>query len=77
MKIKVSLKDPDGFWDSVTDAVSAGVCAIPAISEREKEMMIENRRDAAFDALSAWVEYNECIEIEFDTDAKTATVLKP
>jgi len=75
MKIKVSLKDPDGFFESVTEAVEKEVNAM-LLSEDEKDSIIEDRRETVFETLSKWVEYQECIEIEFDTEAKTATVIE-
>ena len=76
MKIRITLKDPDGFWDAVTDAVESEVSEITGISEDEKEELTESRRDDAFDLLSKWVEYKEYVIIEFDTESQTATVIE-
>ncbi len=76
MKIRVTLKDPDGFWDAVTEAVETAVFDIGGLAEDEVEALVETRRDDAFKQISPWVEYKEYVVIVFDTEAKTATVIK-
>lgn len=75
MKFKVTLKDPDGFYDGITDAVEESLSSNSFMSERESEAAQEARRDTIKDAIEKWVEYGEYITIEFDTEAKTATVV--
>lgn len=74
MKFQVNLKDPDGFWEGVTDAVEQ-VLPEP-ISDNELESLTDSRRADVFKQLSTWVRWNEYIVIEFDTESKTATVIK-
>ena len=75
MKIQVALKDPDGFYDCIRIAVEREIKDIPGLTESEKESMEESRIESTFEAISTWVEYQEGITIEFDTESKTATVL--
>ena len=75
MKIVVTLKDPDGFYDCVEDAVRQAVNAIEALDPDEREGVLESRLESAWDKLEKFVEYKEYVRIEFDTDAGTATVL--
>ena len=74
MKINVYLKDPDGFSESIDDAVKADVKAL-GLPADEAKALIEVRRQKASDALMKWVEYGEYVAIDFDTDAGTATVV--
>jgi len=76
VKIRIQLKDPDGFWDAVTEAVESNIGEIEGLSTDETESLVESRREEAFELISPWVEYNEYIVIEFDTEAQTATVIK-
>jgi len=75
MKIRVYLKDPDGFSDGLKDSVEKELKAVPGLSDRERELLFEARRDLAGEVLGRWVEYGEYVWLEFDTEAKTATVL--
>lgn len=44
-------------------------CALFGVSEINKETVEES--------ISKWIKYGEYIKVEFDTDAGTATVLRP
>lgn len=76
MKISITLKDPDGFYESVREAVENEVAKLSGLSEDEKDELIESRKESVFEDLGKWVEYNEYVTIEFDTEAQTATVIK-
>lgn len=76
MKIKITLKDPDGFYEAIRDAAVASLAAIAGISDEERETLEENRQGEISESLSKWVEYGEYIRLEFDTEAQTATVIK-
>jgi hypothetical protein len=73
MKINVMLKDPDGVYDSIEQAVEA---SLPdGLSAREKAALAEARREETSEALRKWIEHGEYVSIEFDTEAMTATVV--
>jgi hypothetical protein len=77
MKVKVYLKDPDGFLDGVKDSVRKLVGDLGGkLTSEEKDIIVERRSQEALEFMSQWVEYDECVLLEFDTDAKTATVVK-
>jgi len=76
MKFKITMKDPDGVYNSITDAAVASIAAIEGLSEDERETLEEGRRDEINDAASPWVKYGEYLTVEIDTDAGTATVCK-
>lgn len=73
MKFKITMKDPDGVYDSVQDAVKQSVDALE-LSEEEKEAVLEKRIDSVNSAIGKWFEYGEYLTVEVDTDTMTATV---
>jgi len=75
MKIRVTLKDPDTMPDSVQEAFSRAPYP-DGLSEVEWEQIRGDRAAAVqSDITSRWMPYAEYLVVEFDTDAKTATVL--
>ena len=76
MKITVSFKDPDAVYEAVDEAVRKEVKAIKDIDEYEREGLIEKRSEQVRKKLSKWFEFGEYVEVEIDTDADTATVLR-
>ena len=76
MKIRITLKDPDGFYDAIGDAIKDSIRPIEGLSDDEKDALEETRREEVNESLSDWVEYNEYVTIEFDTEEQTATVIK-
>lgn len=75
MKIQITLKDPDGVWNCVADSVSKEVDAIKGVGFFERAAVAESRHGKVMRELETWINDGEYITIEFDTDAKTATVL--
>jgi len=75
MKIKVYLKDPDAFSEAVDEAVRASLADL-GLDADEVEPLVERRRDKVWSVLRRWVEDQEYLDVEFDTDAGTATVVE-
>lgn len=75
MKFTVTLKDPDGFHECAMDAAKDAAKAIEGIDEDERESVTETRAEKLRKFMERWVEYGEYVDIEFDTDANTATVV--
>lgn len=75
MLIRVTLKDPDGFYESVNDAVKESLDEIDGLVD-EKKKLFEARLEKVWTALEPWVEYQEYVTLEFDTDKGTAEVMK-
>jgi hypothetical protein len=75
MKIRVTLKDPDTMLDSVDEAVKR--LPKPAdVSASEWAYIREQRGLEAKEHISdRWMRYGEYLDVEFDTEAGTATVL--
>jgi hypothetical protein len=82
VKIKLTLKDPDGVYDSVDEAARRVVAGIEAGAGKDaaefldKEELEETAREGINKAIKPWVEYGEYVSIEVDTEAGTAIVLK-
>jgi len=74
MKFKIQMKDPDGVYDAITDAMKDTLRSIEGITDDERESLEESRREKIEAAVGKWFEYNEYVTIEIDTDAGTATV---
>jgi len=75
MKIRAKFKDPDTMQDAVDDAVKH-LPKPDGVSDEEWEGIRSDRADEAKDAIAnQFMEYGEYLDVEFDTDAKTATVL--
>lgn len=75
MKVRVTLKDPDTMQDAVDDAFKR--LPVPdGVSPEEFAAIREERANAAKSEISdAWMAWGEYLVVEFDLDAKTATVL--
>ena len=75
MIINITLKDPDGIYDSIREAAEEQVKAIKGLDSGEKSALIEKRHTQIDKDLEPWIEYSEYVRLEIDTEAKTATVI--
>ncbi len=73
MKVEVYLKDPDGFSESVDEAVRKSLTDL-GLDDDELEPLIKRRTEKVWAQLRKWVESQEYVGITFDVDAGTATV---
>lgn len=62
MKFRITMKDPDGVFESIEDAVKADL----PDRHYEYEQMIK-----------PWFRFSEYITVEIDTEAKTCVVVPP
>jgi hypothetical protein len=76
MKIRVNFKAPDEFYDAIEEGVRASLADMKITDSREIEALSDVRRERIGDALKPCVEYGECMAVEFDLDAGTATVIR-
>jgi O-succinylbenzoate synthase len=74
-KVRVTLKDPDGVYDSIREAAKESVAEIKGLGEDERESLVEARSSTISDAIKAWVEHGEYVTVEFDTVTKKARVV--
>ena len=75
MKFKITMKDPDGYWDCVQDAAKEMAEKVTGIDEDEKEALIESKKEKIGNLLNKWFEYSEYLTVEVDTDAGTCVVV--
>jgi hypothetical protein len=70
---RVTLKDPDGFYEGIRDAVAESVADVE--DDEEREALEEVRRKKFETALEKWVDYSEYVTLEFDLTNGTARVV--
>jgi len=73
MKVRLFLKDPDGVYDSINEAIEKSLDGVDGLSKSERESLMSDRREAL--DLSEWVQWGESVTVEIDTDAGTARVV--
>ena len=76
MKIQVVFKDPDVAQDAVEDAFAPPYEVEGLTDLDEIQTVIEHRKEKAHDLVGSFMKYGEYITVEFDTEAKTATVVE-
>ena len=71
MKLRITLKDPDGIWEAIDDFVKAN--RPTGLSDEEWEDIKEERSSAL--RHSKFIEYGDYVTVEIDTVAQTAIVI--
>jgi len=81
MKLTVCMKTPDAVEYAVKDAVEREFTDVDPTGRyddpEELEWEKRQREEELTEQLSKWFSYGECVNIEIDTEAGTATVVKP
>lgn len=74
MKFRITMKDPDGVYDSLDDAATDAMNGenFPA---DEYETLRDMRRDKFKALCDKWFEYNEYLTVEINTEAETCVVV--
>lgn len=78
MKFRVTFKDPDGVYDSISASIFDQLAKFDLrgeLSEEIEEHAKDGLREELEDFIRPWVKYGEYITIEFDTETKTAVVV--
>lgn len=75
MKFKITMKDPDGFYQSILDASKARADSVQGIDADERQIIRENHLEKLREICGQWFEYDEYLTIEIDTESKTAKVV--
>lgn len=76
MKFCITMKDPDGVFDSVTDHILKELNLNAAsLTNREIKNLTETRRDAIDESLTKWFRHGEYLTVEVDLEAGTCTVV--
>ncbi len=76
MIFRVTLKDPDGVYDSREDAAKKWANEVKGVEADERESLIDSRRDKMQRAMEKWFEYDEYLTVEIDTEAGTCVVVE-
>jgi hypothetical protein len=71
MKFRITLKDPDGIYECVKEAVDQSRPA--QLSDEEWESISESRMREITN--SKWIDCGDYVSIEIDTVANTAVVI--
>lgn len=74
MKLIITFKDPDTAMDARNEAVKEQLRE-SNLPEGEQELLHEARYAKLKEFTDKWLEYDEYISVEFDTEAGTAVVL--
>lgn len=76
MKVRVGFKTPDAAEEAVRDELRGEVERIEGLDADERQDLLDVRVESELEKLNRWIEYDEWIEIDFDTAAGTATVVE-
>jgi len=76
MKFKITMKDPDGVYESIKDAADASLANVEGLSGHERNELIENRVEQIGESIGKWFEYKEYLTVEIDTDKQTCVVVE-
>ena len=74
MKFKITLKDPDGAYNSIREAARTEAALVEGLSPADREALMEGIVDEAETVLRRWLRYGEYLTVEVDTQAQTARV---
>jgi hypothetical protein len=75
MKIRIQFKDPDRVGDAIQESVLASVQGLTYLPQDEKDAVIDRRYESAWAATEEFIEWQEYVTIEIDTEAGTARVV--
>lgn len=76
MKFSVTMKDPDGVYDSLRDAVMRDVGDIEGLSAEERDVMYSMRMESVKKLLNKWFSCGEYLTVAIDTEADTCVVME-
>lgn len=76
MKFTITMKDPDGFYDAIGQAVKDSIAEIEGVDEEEADLLSESREEDPKKLCKTWFRYDEYLTVEIDTVAKTCTVVE-
>lgn len=76
MKFRITFKTPDVVEDSISEFSYGSLSEEFGPNHPDFDEQREIMEDELHNIISKWVKYGEMITIEFDTVAKTATVVE-
>lgn len=75
MKVRITMKDPDGAGESIDDAVIRSVKDAGITHPEEARALYEVRRELVGDACAKFLDCGEYLTVEIDTVEGTAVVV--
>lgn len=77
MKFRITLKDPDGVYESCDDAAVECATALRAtdMGEDEYEDLVDSSRHKIKKIIEHWFEFGEYLTVEIDTEEMTCVVV--
>lgn len=75
MKFNITMKDPDGVYDSVTEAAKESVKDMKITDLDDADDILETRTDSLMEIIGEWFKYGEYLTVEVDTETKTIKVV--
>lgn len=74
MKFRITFKDPDGVSEVIYGLAAEYAASLTKVREEQKAIK-EVKLESLKEFIDPWIEYQEYITVEFDTEANTATVI--
>lgn len=75
MKFRITMKDPDGVYDSLQLAARESLMTVSGLTEAQRKDVHGKQVEALEEAASAWIHSGEYLTVEVDTEAKTCVVV--
>ncbi len=75
MKFTITMKDPDGVYESISEAVKLSESE-SLLSKDEREELYHTRRNELDEVIEPWFKWSEYLTVEIDTETKTCVVMK-
>lgn len=80
MKFRITMKDPDGVYDSIADVAKEHAAKVIAATELgtalDADKVVGDLHEALKSHTREFIEHGEYLTVEFDTVAGTAVVVK-
>ena len=74
MKFRVTLKDPDGVYESLKDSAETWEKGVTGLEEEEHDDIVSARQARLDKIISKWFQYSEYVTLEIDTESETCIV---
>ena len=75
MIFRITLKDPDGVANALDKAADGSIDNIGGLDEDEREALLDLRREKIRDVCKDWIQYDEYIVLEVNTEDGTCEVI--
>jgi hypothetical protein len=75
MRFTLTFKDPDGPSECLREAVTESI-PFTITDPEEIDQLIDSRLEDLREFIEPWVQWGEYVSIEFDTETKTAKVVR-